>query len=118
MIWYCPNAMLYKHYYMRLKFEGMLHVAVVYFKGTCQLFQTSKQNDNHTLFNASNYHSRRLPGNLPSNHKVPDSMPNRGFVLLLFPWARNFTPIASATQLLNREHIVLFFYQGTAEKQL
>jgi len=26
----------------------------------------------------------------------------RWFMLLLFPWARNFTPIASATQLLNQ----------------
>jgi len=33
-------------------------------------------------------------------------MPSWGFLLLLFPWGRNFTPIASATQLLNREHIV------------
>jgi len=42
-----------------------------------------------------------------------------GFLLLLFPWARNFTPIASATQLLNREHIVtVLCNQGTAEKQL
>jgi len=39
--------------------------------------------------------------------------------LLLFPWAKKFTPIASATQLLNCEHILLYcVYQGTAEKQL
>jgi len=41
------------------------------------------------------------------NRKVPGLMPSWGPLLLLFPWARNFTPIASATQLLNREHIVL-----------
>jgi len=27
-------------------------------------------------------------------------MPDQGFLLLLFPWARNFTSIASATHLL------------------
>jgi len=32
--------------------------------------------------------------------------PVGAFLLLLLPWARNFTPIASATQLLNQEHIV------------
>ena len=48
----------------------------------------------------------RLPGHLPGNRKVPGSMPGQGFLQLLFPWARNFTPIASATQLINREHIL------------
>jgi len=43
-------------------------------------------------------------------------MPSWGFPLLLFPWARNFTLIASATQLLNR--IIIVCNQGTAEKQL
>jgi len=43
-------------------------------------------------------------------------MPSWGFLLvLLFPWARKFTPIASATQLLNRENIVIVCNQGTAE---
>jgi len=42
-------------------------------------------------------------------------MPSWGFLLLLFP-ARNFTPIASATQLLNREHI-MNMYQGMAQEQ-
>jgi len=37
---------------------------------------------------------------------LPLSGQSWGFLLLLFPWARNFTPITSATQLLNREHIV------------
>jgi len=32
--------------------------------------------------------------------------------------ARNFTPIASATQLLNRENIAYIVYQGTAEHKL
>jgi len=36
----------------------------------------------------------------------------------LFPWPRNFTLIASATQLLNREVILYCVHQGTAEKQL
>jgi len=44
-------------------------------------------------------------------------MPSWGYLLLLFPWARNFTPIASATQLLNQENIVYIVYQGTAEKK-
>jgi len=61
--------------------------------------------------------SSRLPGHLPGNRKVPDLMPGWGFLLLLFPWARNFTPIASATQLLNQEHIVYTMYQGMAEEQ-
>jgi len=52
--------------------------------------------------------SSTLPGHLPGNHKVPGSMPNQGFLQLLFPWARNFTPIASASQLLNREHTVYY----------
>jgi len=62
--------------------------------------------------------SSRLPGHLPGNCKVPGSMPSWGFLLLLFPLARNFTPIASATQLLNWENIVYIVYQDTAEKQL
>jgi len=53
-------------------------------------------------------------GHLPGNRKVPGSMLSWGFLLLLFPWARNFTPIASATQLLNR----VLCNEGTAEKQL
>jgi len=53
---------------------------------------------------------------ITGNRKVSGSMPSWGFLLLLFPWARNFTPIASATQLLNRENIVC--NQDTAEKQL
>jgi len=56
------------------------------------------------------------PGHLPSNRKVPGWMLSWGFLLLLFPWARNFTPIASAIQLLNRKHIALC-NQGTAEKE-
>jgi len=64
--------------------------------------------------------SSRLPGNLLGNCKVPGSMPSWGFLLLLFPWTRNFTPIASATQQLNWENTVLYIVckQGTAEKQL
>jgi len=58
----------------------------------------------------------RLPGHLPRNCKIPGSMPSWGFLLLLFPWARNFIPIASATQLLNQENILC--NQGTSEKQL
>jgi len=61
-------------------------------------------------------YSSRLLGHLPGNRKAPGSMPGWGFLLLLFPWARNFTPIASATQLLNREHIV-YMYQSMAEEQ-
>jgi len=38
-----------------------------------------------------------------------------GFLLLLFPWARNFTPIVSATQLLNQD--IFYTTQGTAEEQ-
>jgi len=41
-------------------------------------------------------------------------MPSWGFLLLLFPWERNLTPIASVTQLLNQE---IVYIQGTAEKQ-
>ena len=44
--------------------------------------------------------------------------------LLLFPWARNFTPIAPVccadgytTVLLCRVHVECMYYQGTAEKQ-
>jgi len=63
--------------------------------------------------------SSRLPGHLPGNCKVPGSMPSWGFLLLLFPWTRNFTPIVSVTQLLNREHTYcIVCNQGTAEKQL
>jgi len=47
---------------------------------------------------------------------VPGLMPSWGFLLLLLPWARNFTPIASAIQLLNWEHI-FYMYQGMAEEQ-
>ena len=39
-------------------------------------------------------------------------MPGQGFLQLLFPWARNFTPIASATQLLNREPMIVFMKSG------
>jgi len=49
---------------------------------------------------------------------VPGLMPNWGFLLMLFPWERNFTPIASATQLLNLENIAIVRTQGTAKKQL
>ena len=44
-----------------------------------------------------------MSGHLPGNRKVPGSMPGCGILLLLFPWARKFTPIAPATQLLNRK---------------
>jgi len=55
--------------------------------------------------NAENLnYNRRLPGYLPGNRKIPASW---GFLLLLFPWVGNFILIASATQLLNREHIVI-----------
>jgi len=51
--------------------------------------------------------------------QVPGSMSNSGFLLLLFPWARKLTPIASTTQLLNRKHNnCIVCNQGTAEKQL
>ena len=43
-------------------------------------------------------------------------MPCQGFLQLLFPWARNFTPIASATHLLNQEHILLFMWSGHSWK--
>jgi len=33
----------------------------------------------------------------PGNREAPGSMPGWGFLLLLFPWARNFTPIASCS---------------------
>jgi len=39
-----------------------------------------------------------------------------GFLQLLFPWARNFTPIASATQLLNREHVLCIVWSGHSWK--
>jgi len=42
----------------------------------------------------------------PGNREVP--WPGWGFLLLLFPWARNFIPIASATQLLNWDTYVVF----------
>jgi len=61
--------------------------------------------------------SSRLSGHLPGNRKVPGSMPGCGILLLLFPWARNFNPIAPATQLENWE-ILSIVCQGTAEKQL
>jgi len=34
---------------------------------------------------------RSLPRHWLGNHEVPGSMPGWGFLLLLFPWARNFT---------------------------
>jgi len=33
---------------------------------------------------------------------------SQGLLLLLFPWTRNFTTIASATQLLNREQHTVY----------
>jgi len=51
-------------------------------------------------------------------YSMPDSPLKKtaSFLLQLFPWARNFTPIASATQLLNR-NVVYNMYQGMAEEQ-
>jgi len=41
-------------------------------------------------------------------------MPGWGFLLLLFPRIRNFTPIVSATQL---GIMCIIYTQGTAEEQ-
>jgi len=60
--------------------------------------------------------SSRLPGHLPGNHKVPDSMPAQSG--LSATWERNFTPIASTTQLLNRKQYCVLCNQVTAEKQV
>ena len=60
--------------------------------------------------------SRRVPGHLPGNYKVPGSMPRCGILQLLFPWVRNFTPITPANQLLNREKYCTSIFQGTAEE--
>ena len=48
--------------------------------------------------------SSRLSGIcLSGNRKVPGSMPGCGILLLLFPWARNFTPMAPPTRVENGE---------------
>jgi len=61
----------------------------------------------------------KLLGHLPGNRKVPGLMPGWGFLLLLFPWARNFIFIAlcSHPAVKPGTHCALC-YQGTAEKQL
>ena len=42
----------------------------------------------------------------------------QGFLLLLFPWARNFTPIASANQLLNRDTLYINMHRAQLKNSL
>jgi len=56
--------------------------------------------------------SGKLLGHLPDNRKIPGLMPGQGFLQLLIPWARNFTAIASATQLLSWKHILCIMGSG------
>ena len=51
-------------------------------------------------------HLRGITGHLPGNRKVPGLMPGQGFLLLLFPWARNFTPICLNHPAVKLGHIV------------
>jgi len=45
------------------------------------------------------HHQMGGSSKLPGDRKVPGLMPGWTFLLLLFSWVRNFTPVVSATQL-------------------